>query len=45
MGYKYVKCKQKMLGDNFVYNIGVCDDEKYTCAELENMIYSRLSFF
>lgn len=40
MGYKYVKCKQKMLGDNFVYNIGVCDDEKYTCAELENMIYS-----
>lgn len=37
---EYVKCKQKMLGDNFVYNIGICDDEKCTCAELENMIYS-----
>ena len=28
------------MGGYHVFNIGICDDEKGTCAELENMLYA-----
>ena len=36
---KAVECKAKIVGGHDVFHIGICDDEKGTCAELENMLY------
>ena len=37
---KAVECKAKIVGGHDVFHIGICDDEKGTCAELENMLYA-----
>lgn len=34
-----VKYKHTVLGGQDVFRIGICDDEKYTCAELEEEVY------
>lgn len=39
MDMKAVEYKTKIIGGHDVFHIGICDDEKGTCAELENMIY------
>lgn len=39
MNNKAVKYKAKIVGGHDVFNIGICDDEKGTCAELESMLY------
>ena len=39
MDKKAVEYKTKIIGGHDVFHIGICDDEKGTCAELENMIY------
>lgn len=39
MESKKVKYKTKIIGDHELFQIGICDDEKGTCAELENMLY------
>ena len=39
MDMKAVEYKTKIIGGHDVFHIGICDDEKGTCAALENMIY------
>ncbi len=39
MENKTVEYKTKITGGYDVFRIGICDDEKVTCAELENMLY------
>ena len=34
-----VKYKHTVLGGQDVFRIGICDDEVYTCAELEKVLY------
>ena len=39
MENKTLEYKTKITGGYDVFHIGICDDEKVTCAELENMLY------
>lgn len=39
MENKTLEYKTKITGGYDVFRIGICDDEKVTCAELENMLY------
>lgn len=38
---KTVEYKTKNIGGNDVFYIGICDDEKSTCADLEDMLYEN----
>lgn len=38
---KKVKYIAKIIGGHEVFYIGICDDEKGTCADLENMLYEN----
>ena len=39
MDMKAVEYKTKIIGGHDVFHIGICDDEKGTCAQLEDMLY------